>query len=74
MVAKKLKKACDTRGLSFSRAIQSLYAHLVAVLQTLKQLKQDPGKPVAYGLLKKINKVKFIGAVYILKCVLRAKN
>ena len=32
MVAKKLKKACDTRWLSFSNAIQSLYADLVAVL------------------------------------------
>lgn len=47
-----------------------MYADLVAVLQTLKQLKQDPGQPAAYGLLKKINKVKFIGAVYILKWVL----
>ena len=70
MVAKKLKKACDTRWLSFSSAIQSLYADLVAVLQTLKQLKKDPGQPAAYGLLKKINKVKFIGAVYILKWIL----
>ena len=67
MVAKKLQKACDTRWLSFSSAIQSLYTDLVAVLQTLKQLKQVPGQPAAYGLLKKINKVKFIGAVYILK-------
>ena len=55
MVAKKLKKACDTRWLSFNSAIQSLYADLVAVLQTLKQLKKDPGQPAAYGLLKKIN-------------------
>ena len=70
MLAKKLKKACDTRWLSFSSAIQSLYADLVAVLQTIKQLKQDPGQPAAYGLLKKINKVKFFGAVYILKWVL----
>lgn len=70
MVAKKLKKACDTRWLSFNSAIQSLYADFVAVLQTLKQLKQDPAQPAAYGLLKKINKVKFIGAVYILKWVL----
>ena len=70
MVAKKLKKACDTRWLSFNGAIQSLYADLVTVLQTLKQLKQDPGQPAAYGLLKKINKVKFIGAVYILKWIL----
>lgn len=67
MVAKKLQKACDTRWLSLSSAIQSLYTDLVAVLQTMKQLKQVPGQPAAYGLLKKINKVKFIGAVYILK-------
>ena len=70
MVAKKLKKACDTRRLSFNSAIQSLYSDLGSVLQTLKQLKQDPDQPAAYGLLKKINKVKFIGAVYILKCIL----
>ena len=47
MVAKKLKKACDTGWLSLSSAIQSLYADLVPVLQTLKQLKQDPGQPAA---------------------------
>lgn len=70
MVAKKLKKACDARWLSFSSAIQSLYTGLVAVLQTLKQLKQDPGQPAACGLLKKINKVKFISAVYLLKWIL----
>ena len=70
MVAKKLTKACETRWLSFSSAIQSLYTDLVAVLQTLKQLKQDPGQLAGYGLLKKINKVKFTGAVYILKWVL----
>ncbi|CAH3168645.1 unnamed protein product [Porites lobata] len=70
MVTKKLKKACDTRWLSFNSAVQSLYTDLVAVVQTLKQLKQDPNQPAAYGLLKKINKVKFIGVVYILKWIL----
>lgn len=64
MVARKLKKACDTRWLSFNSAIQSLYTDLVAVLQTLKQLKQDPDQPTAYGLLKKINKVKFVGGFF----------
>ena len=33
-------------------------------------MKQDPDQPAAYGLLRKINKIKFIGAVYILKWVL----
>ena len=70
MVTKKFKKACDTRWLSFSSTVQSLYTDLVAVVQTLKQLKQDPNQPAAYGLLKKINKVKFIGVVYILKWIL----
>ena len=70
MVTKKLKKACDTRWLSFNSAVQSLYTDLVAVVQTLKQLKQDPNQPAAYGLLKKINKVKFIGVVYIFKWIL----
>ena len=70
MVTKKLKKACDTRWLSFNSAVQSLYTDLVAVVQTLKQLKQDPNQPAAYGLLKKIKKVKFIGVVYILKWIL----
>ncbi|XP_068715952.1 zinc finger protein 862-like [Montipora foliosa] len=41
------------------------------VAKKLKRpLKQAPGQPAAYGLLKKINKVKFIGAVYILRWVL----
>ena len=70
MVTKKFKKACDTRWLSFSSTVQSLYTDLVAVVQPLKQLKQDPNQPAAYGLLKKINKVKFIGVVYIFKWIL----
>lgn len=51
-------------------AIQSSYADLVAVLQTLKMLKHDSDQPAAYGLLNKINKVKLIGALNILKWIL----
>ena len=70
MMTKKLKWACDTRWLSLYSAIQSSYADLVAVLQTLKMLKTDSDQPAAYGLLNKINKVKLIGALNILKWIL----
>ena len=45
-------------------------SNLCMLILLLKQLKKDPGQPAAYGLLKKINKVKFIGAVYIFKWIL----
>jgi len=50
LVTRRMKKACQTRWLSFNSAIQSLYQELVAVVQTLNMLSSDP---TSYGLRKK---------------------
>lgn len=67
VVAKKIKKACQTRWLSFD-ATWSIHDDFVAVLQTLRQLKDIDA--VAAGLLSKIASSKFIGTIYILREVL----
>lgn len=68
VVAKKIKKACQTRWLSFDAATWSIHDDFVAVLQTLRQLKDNDA--VAAGLLSKITSSKFIGTIYILREVL----
>ncbi|XP_063436492.1 zinc finger MYM-type protein 1-like [Mytilus trossulus] len=64
MVAKRLKKACTTRWLSF----QTVFDNYAAVLQTLSQLSEKD--TAAYGLLKRMKKTRFLGTLYILKCIL----
>lgn len=66
-ISKKLKKACKTRWLSFDNAIAAVYSDLPSILQTLRQLKEDPS---CYGLLKKFMKVKKVGTIYIFREVL----
>ena len=66
-ISKRLKKACKTRWLSFDNAIAAVCSDLPSILQTLRQLKEDPS---CYGLLKKFAKVKKIGTIYILREVL----
>ncbi|XP_070552438.1 zinc finger protein 862-like [Ptychodera flava] len=66
-VAKKLKKACKTRWLSFESAVNSIYDEIVPVLRALEELQSDA---VSFGLFKKMRTVKFIGAIYILREVL----
>jgi len=56
------------RWLSFDAATQSIHDDFVAVLQTLRQLKDNDA--VVAGLLSKIASSKFIGAIYILREVL----
>ena len=68
IVGKKLKKACQTRWLSFYAATAALFEDYLAVLQTLRQLKDDDA--IACGLLSKVKTAKFIGAIYILNAVL----
>ena len=65
IVRKKLKKACQTRWLSFHAATSDDY---LAVLHTLRQLKD--ADVVVYGLLSKVQTAKFIGTIYILNAVL----
>ena len=68
IVGKKLKKACQTRWLSFHAATSALFDDYFSALQTLRQLKNDDA--VACGLLSKVKTAKFIGAIYILNAVL----
>ena len=68
IVRKKLKKACQTRWLSFHAATSAIFDDYLAVLHTLRQLKDADA--VAYGLLSKVQTAKFIGTIYILNAVL----
>lgn len=68
VVAKKLKKACTTRWLSFDLSVRALFEDFAAVLQTLSQLSEK--ETAAYGLLKRMNTVRFLETLYILKSIL----
>ena len=68
VVAKKFKKACQTRWLSFDAATRAIHDDFLALQQTLRQHKDNDA--VACGLLSKINSSKFIGTIYILKVIL----
>ena len=68
IMGKKLKKACQTRWLSFHAATSALFADYLAVLQTLRQLKDTDA--VSCGLLSKVKTAKFIGTINILNAVL----
>ena len=68
IVRKKLKKACQTRWLSFHAATSAIFDDYLALLQTLRQLKDADA--VACGLLSKVQTAKFIGTIYILNAVL----
>lgn len=68
VVAKKLKKAYTTRWLSFDLSVRALFEDFAAVLQTLSQLSEK--ETAAYGLLKRMKTVRFLGTLYILKSIL----
>ena len=51
-VAKKMKKACRTRWLSFDHSLSWVYEDIQLLLQTVSKLKTDP---TATGLLKMKN-------------------
>ena len=57
-VGKLLKRACKTRWLSFEASINAVFEDYIPVLQTLNKLESDA---TAFGLLKKMKKVIFIG-------------
>lgn len=56
LLTKTMKKACQTRWLSFDSAVQSLFQELVAVVHTLNMFSSDA---TPYGLMKKITGLKF---------------
>ena len=69
MLAKKLKKACKTKWLSFDKSVEAMKQQYCGVLQTLQTLDSEYNDATAAGLHKKMN-AKFVGALYILAEVL----
>lgn len=67
-VGKILKKACKTRWLSFDSSIQAVFEEFIPTVQTLNSLSETDA--TAFGLLKKMNCIYFVGIVYILHQVL----
>jgi len=67
LIFKTLKKACKTRWLSFDASVKAVFDDIIPLTQTLNKLEADA---TAFGLLKKMNSVMFIGLLYILKFVL----
>lgn len=66
--SRRLKKACQTRWLSFNQSNQAIFREYPAVLQTLNNLQSSDA--AALGLLTKIRNVKFLSTVYILSEIL----
>ena len=67
-VAKKLKRACQTRWLSFNSAVQSAWESFPAIVQFLMKMKDDDA--TCQGLLVQMNKVRFLVSLYVLQHVL----
>lgn len=70
LLAKKLKKACKTRWLSFDKSVEAMKQQYCGVIQTLQELDSKHNDATAAGLLKKMKNAKFIGALYILAEIL----
>ena len=68
IVARKLKKACKTRWLSYEKSVSSLLSEFDALLQFLHRFADS--QATAAGLLKKLQNAKFVGTLYILGDVL----
>ncbi len=66
-VAKRLKKACKTRWLSFDKAVKAAHDDLGSVLLCLSELSDDA---TADGLLKKMKNPHWVAALYVLTDVL----
>ena len=67
-IAKKLKKACQTRWLSFNAAVQSAWESFSAIIQFLIKMKDED--PTCQGLLVQMNNVRFLACLHVLKHVL----
>ena len=67
-MARKLKKACKTRWLSYEKSVSPLLSEFEAVLQFLHMFADS--QATAAGLLKKVQNAKFVGTLYILGDVL----
>lgn len=70
VLARKMKKACKTRWLSFDKSVEAMKHQYCGVLQTLQELDSECNDATAAGLVKNMKNAKFIGALYILAEVL----
>lgn len=66
LLAKRLKKACQTRWLSFDASVTAALQSYEAILLSLQEIDDA----TAIGLISKLKQVKFIGALYILNAIL----
>lgn len=65
-MAKRLKKACQTRWLSFDASVTVASQSYEAILLSLQEIDDA----TAIGLISKLKPVKFLGALYILNAIL----
>ena len=72
-LAVKVQKACRTRWLSTGQSVSSVCRNLPELLQTLRKF-VALRDATADGLLRRINDVKFVGALVILNAVLPHLN
>ena len=68
VVAKKVRKACRTRWLSTSNAVDGVYEDFVPIIQAINLTDEKDG--LATYLLSKMKIFKFVGTIYVLKAVL----
>ena len=66
LLTKRLKKACQTRWLSFYASVTAALQSYEAILLSLQEINDA----TAIGLISKLKHVKFIGALYIPKAIL----
>ena len=66
LLTKRLKKACQTRWLSFDASVTAALQSYEAILLSLQEIDDA----TAIGLISKLKQVKFIGALYILNAIL----
>ena len=66
LLAKRLKKACQTRWLSFDASVTAALQSYEAILLSLQEIDDA----TAIGLISKLKSVKFLGALYILNAIL----
>lgn len=67
IVLRRLQKACQTRWLSFEKAVSAVYDDLASIMFTLSELAADAA---AEGFLKKMKAPTWIGTLYVLHEVL----
>ena len=65
-LTKRLKKACQTRWLSFEASVTAGPQSYEAILLSLQEIDDA----TAIGLISKLKQVKFIWALYILNAIL----